>query len=278
MEAELSRALVPDEPIDGDEKSIDRLYTLSRLKAYRALCGLPWEHLTLDAKWNDLCDAAGEVLKALGKLSHTPEQPPGFDPDRFAEGYEGCSRSNLSSGGMRGSVDAYMDDSDDRNIDRVGHRRWCLNPAMGKTGFGECGRWSAMWAMDGSGPSVGNKEAVLYPPPGYVPLDYFGARHAWSIQLLRGSSTKDKLRVEVFHLDEHYQAEGAPLELDWLDMAGGRFGGSACLVFRPVDIQVQSGERYRIQVSLDGGKSLAFDYLVEFIERAPDTDGAQSKE
>lgn len=256
-----------------DPISADRQYALMRLKTYRALCGLPWRTITLDEKWNDLCDAASEVCQANGELDHTPEQPDGFDDDRYRQGYEGASHSNLANGGLARSVDMYMDDSDPSNIDRVGHRRWCLNPSMGKTGFGAAGSWAAMWSMDGSGPSAKGVEAVLYPPPGYVPLDLFGPRHAWSIQLVKGKTpaSKEDIEVEVVRLDEVHQPRGEPLELDWKDINRGGYGGGPCVIFRPVDLQCRAGVRYGVKVSFDGGKSLAFDYLVEFVE-APQGD------
>jgi len=268
LQAELAEARVvadgdPDDPISGD-----RQFALMRLKTYRALCGLPWRGITLVEKWNDLCDAAGEVCEANGELDHTPEQPAGFDDERFRQGYEGASHSNLANGGLARSVDMYMDDSDPSNIDRVGHRRWCLNPSMGRTGFGASGSWAAMWSMDGSGPAVKGLEAVLYPPPGYLPLDLFGPRHAWSIQLVKGKAPKgkDDIEVEVVRLDEYFQPRGEPLELDWKDINHGGYGGGPCLIFRPVDLQYRPGLRYGVRVSFDGGKTRAFDYLVEFVE------------
>ena len=268
LAARVVASLDPEDPL-----SADRQYALMRLKTYRALCGLPWKGITLEAKWNDLCDAASEVCRANGELDHTPEQPDGFDEDRFRQGYEGASHSNLANGGLARSVDMYMDDSDASNIDRVGHRRWCLNPAMGKTGFGASGSWAAMWSMDGSGPGMKELDAVLYPPAGYVPLDLFGARHAWSIQLLRGKvpASKEDIEVEVVRLDEYYQARGEPLELDWRDINRGGYGGGPCVIFRPVGLQCRPGLRYGVRVSLDGGKTEAFDYLVEFVE-APERD------
>ena len=268
LTAELAEARVVGPTDESDPISGDRMFALMRLKVYRALCRVPWRDITLVQEWNELCDAAGEVCEANGELDHTPEQPEGMDDERFRQGYEGTSHSNLAMGsGLAGSVEQYMDDSDPSNIDRIGHRRWCLNPTMGKTGFGASGTWSAMWSMDGSGPGVKGMAAVLYPPPGYVPVDLFGPRHAWSIQLLKGKvpSSGKALDIEVVRLDEYYQPRGEPLELDWKDMAGGGFGGSPCLVFRPVDLQVRPGLRYGVKVSLDGGKSVAFEYLVEFV-------------
>jgi hypothetical protein len=159
-----------------------------------------------------------------------------------------------------------MNDSDPKNIDRVGHRRWCLNPAMKYTGFGEADRFSAMWSFDGSGGGVAGLEAVYYPPPGHVPVAYFGPRHAWSISIVRGrqADTKDA-RIEIVELDELYLPKGKPLTIDYLNATKGGAGIGNCLIFRPAGLVVSPGRRYWCEVSLDGGKSVAYRYLVEFI-------------
>lgn len=267
LEAELAEARVVPPSVDGDPRSGDRMFALARLRTYRALCGLRWRHIELNPVWNDLCDAAGEVCAAHGKLDHTPPKPPGFDEERYRAGYEGASHSNLSSGGLRRSVDAYMDDSDPSNIDRIGHRRWCLNPTMGATGFGASGQWAAMWAMDGNGPAPRDLDAVFYPARGYVPVDLFGPRHAWSIQLLTGAAPRDgaAYTVTVHRLDAHFQPAGDALTLDWKDLGGGEFGGGPCLVFRPVGVEVAPGARYRVRVHDRGAKVARFDYVVEFV-------------
>ncbi len=255
-----------DDELAADPKLTARLATLRILQAYRALCGLRWDDMELVAEWNDLCDAASEVCAANGGLSHNPTQPPGFDDARFKQGYEGASKSNLSSGGMLGSVDAYMDDSDPSNIDRIGHRRWCLNPGMKRTAFGEHQRYSAMWSMDGSGKPARDLDAVLYPPPGHVPVDFFGARHAWSIAPLKGKALKaDDVRIDIRPLDDWWLPVGdESLQLDHLGVAGGGYGSGPCLVFRPVGLVVRPGARYLVEVRGDTGKTLRWRYVVAF--------------
>ena len=108
----------------------------------------------------------------------------GFDPDEAPDeigaeeawlqhvddeiGYEGTSRGNLYMGSedIVAQVRAYMDDSDASNIDAVGHRRWCLNPRMVKTGFGQTGKFGAMYAHDNSRRKIPEYDFVGYPAPG----------------------------------------------------------------------------------------------------------------
>jgi len=263
------------EPDADDPLGAEREFGLARLRAYRALCGVPWRDVELDADLSALCDAAAEVLAANGALSHEPPRPPGFDEDRYREGYEGANKSNIGTGGIKRSVDGYMDDSSASNIERVGHRCWCLNPPLAKTGFGEAeGGWTAMYALDESGRSARGIDRILYPPAGYTPVDMFSPRRPWSIHPLKGSlpSKDEDLAVEVHRLDGYHMPDGAPLELDHLGISREDLGSGPCAVFRPVGLVVTPGARYRVRVSFDGGDEFELVYVVEFVA-TPAADG-----
>jgi hypothetical protein len=251
-----------------DPKAVERQRALHRLQVYRRLCGLPWQGMQLVPEWNLHCDAASEVCRANGELDHTPPKPSGFDEARYKLGYEGASNSNLSRGSsLPRSIDGYMDDSDPSNIDRIGHRRWCLNPAMKKTGFGSDAEFSAMWSMDGSGSAPKGLDTVCYPPKGHVPVDLYSADRAFSIALWKsGEPRQDQLVVRIWLLDENWLTTGEPLDLDWCKVAGGGYGGAPCLVFRAPRMKVAPGVSYRVRVSVDGGKTDAHDYIVSFCE------------
>jgi hypothetical protein len=165
------------------------------------------------------------------------------------------------------SVDDYMDDSDPTNIDCVGHRRWCLNPAMRRVGFGTADAFHAMWAFDRSGKAPRGMAAVYYPPQGFVPVDLCEAHHAFSIILLRGGAPKtESLHVNVRKLDDDYIPEGDPLTLDHCQVAQDGPPTGPCVVFRAPSIEVAPGRRYLVEVSFDGGKSQEHRYVVEFTE------------
>ena len=251
----------------ADPKWALRQEALLRLRAYRHLCGLPHEEMVLWPQWNELCDAAAETCRRNGKLDHHPVQPPGMDDKRYQQGVEGAGHSNLAVGGtVVDSVDNYMDDSDPSNIGRLGHRRWCLNPAMKKTAFGTNENYHAMWSMDSSGGSPKGLEAIYYPPRGYVPVDFFSAERAFSITPLKGGSVKaSDLRASIRPLDEGY-VPGEPLELSDLHVADAGFGTGTCIVFRGKLLRVAVGARYLVEVSVDGGASQQYQYLVEFCD------------
>jgi len=251
----------------ADAKSLLRQDALLRLRAYRHLCRLPHAEMMLWPQWNELCDAAAEVCRKNGGLNHHPPKPAGMDDKRFQQGYEGAGNSNLHRGGSAtDSVDGYMDDSDPSNIDRIGHRRWCLNPTMKKTAFGMDQEFNAMWSMDSSGAAPKGLDAVYYPPCGYVPIDLFSADRAFSITAMRGRTPNDgDLRAIIRPLDDDY-LPGESMDLDNLHVAPGGFGAGTCLVFRAKELRVAVGKRYLVEVSTDGGKTNEYRYVVEFCE------------
>ena len=76
-----------------------------------------------------------------------------------------------------------MDDSDQGNIDLVGHRRWRLNPKMARTGFGCGGRFGVMWSFDSDRKEVPDYAFVAFPPRGLTPVSVFKESMAWSVSL-----------------------------------------------------------------------------------------------
>jgi hypothetical protein len=257
-------------PDAKDPLAPKRHAALRRLQAYRRLCGLPHEDLVLVPDWNLRCDAASELCRRLGRLDHTPPRPPGVDDQLYQLGLDGARHSNLnmsSHGTLADSVDGYFDDSDPTNIDRVGHRRWCLDPSMARTGFGSSGSFHAMWSMGGTGKAPSDLAAVYYPPRGHVPVDFFGRRHAFSIMLHRGPSPKAAdVRFTVRALDADWLPAGPPLPLDHAAVTPAGFGDAGCLVFRPTGIEVAPGRSYLVEVSFDAGKTHAHRYVVSFCE------------
>jgi len=267
LRASLESIAASGEPAEGAELAdleAQRRATLARLKAYRYLCGVPWQGLARDPKQEAHAQAAAELCERIGETNHRPDNP-GMPADEFRFASEGTRSSNLYRGrSLLDSIDSYMEDSDERNIDRVGHRRWCLNPQMGRTGFGRAGRYAAMWAFDKSG-GGSHREPVLYPPPGHVPLDMFGARHAWSVLLPSGRGRQqrlDELEISIQPLDQRYLPLGSPLSLDHLGLSEGM------LIFRPAGLSVEDGARYLVELEgLPGkGADARLCWLVHFVD------------
>ena len=91
-----------------------------------------------DARMNEQAAEAAKACDSKGSISH--------DLGHFTE------ICNLSGGtDVGGSVEGYMNDGGANNREARGHRRWCLNPPMGRVGFGGGTKFAAMACMDTSG-------------------------------------------------------------------------------------------------------------------------------
>ena len=239
------------------------------LKAYRFLCEVPWSDLELDPHMSAHAAATASLCKRLGRLDHTPANP-GMPELDYKFAFTGTSSSNLSVGtNLPGSVDSYMDDSDPSNIERVGHRRWCLNPALKKTGFGKDGAFSAMWSFDESRTRVPDFEYVCYPPRGFTPVRYFGPGHAFSVHLNPNkfrSPDITAIDIAVTPLDERYLRAGPALPLENERAHGSGAGIPYCLIFRPRGLEVAHGKRYLVEIRMNKEKAARQNlrWLVEF--------------
>lgn len=157
-----------------------------QLNIYRYLCGVPFD-VKPDAEFSKHADDAALACKKNGGLSHSL----GHSTDK-------CNLSSI--GDRQASVAQYIEDGGDNNRDVRGHREWCLNPPMGKVGFGSGGdSFSAMWCMDGSGKSI--RGTWSYPGHGLFPLEYMHG-NAWSLYGAGKVESVDKLKVEVFRLSK----------------------------------------------------------------------------
>jgi hypothetical protein len=254
---------------------------LQRLKTYRYVCGVPFEDLAWDDEYASLTHHASLVCSQLNKLTHTPEKPAGMSEQEYALGKRGAGESNLFSGRTEPvtCVDGWMDDSDPSNIDRVGHRRWCLNPRMLKSAFGTVGKYAAMYAFDGSNKSVPEWDYVAYPARGYMPIDLFSGHHAWSVSPNMSKfvrPAKDEIHAIIQPVDEKFTKVGAPLPLDYFNVENGGFGSGTAIIFRPEAFSVKADTRYKVEITglkTKDGKPAELMYLVHFVDmrKAPDS-------
>ncbi len=152
---------------------------LNMLNWIRYIAGI--QSVTLDESYNEICQAASLIMAWNGGISHYPTQPNGMSDELYELGAKGASRSNISMGyaGPAATVLGYMSDSDSNNLSRVGHRQWCLDPYMGKTGFGYAGRCSAMYSFDVSNTATPQYEAITW-PANNTPSAIFSRNDAWS--------------------------------------------------------------------------------------------------
>jgi hypothetical protein len=253
---------------------------ISRLKQYRFLCGVPYEDLTWDAKCADLAEHASSICAKLNKMTHTPEKPPGMSDAEYELGKAGAGQSNLFTGlTVPGPcVDGWMDDSDPKNIDRVGHRRWCLNPSMLKSAFGAAGNYAAMYAFDKSNSAVPEWDFVAYPARGYMPVQFFGDRHAWSVSPNMAkfqAPVEAQIKVTIQPADAKLSPAGPALKLDYFHVDTGGFGSGPAIIFRPAGFALQEGA-FLVEVTglkPKTGEPAPLRYAVHFVnlQKVPDS-------
>jgi hypothetical protein len=265
------------QPADPKQATGERTRALHRLMQYRYLCGVPYQDLYLTEQANKETQAAAEVVCALGHLTHTPEKPDGFPDDKYELGRTGAGHSNLAQGQptLEGSISSYMYDSDKSNIDRVGHRRWCINPAMSWTGFGKDRAFSAMYSLDSSRPSVPEWDFVAYPAAGLFPIGYFGLKHAWSVSINTKKYTIPDIalvKAAVTPARGNFQTAkietGDPLGLDYFKVAADGFGSGTCIIFKPKGFKLAAGQAYRVEITglLLDNKEATIRYITEFCD------------
>lgn len=272
--AEIRKTLGAIEPPGkriGRSQDAIREAALRRLKAYRYLAGVPYKHLTLDDELNDYAKAAAMLCRKLGRLEHNPKTNPGLSMELFEKARKGARNCSLATMSRRhtlaGTIDRYMEDSDARNIRHLGHRRWCLNPTMGKTGFGWVTGYAAMWTMDTSHKAP-EYDYVPYPPAGLMPVAYFSVDHAWNVSLnpRKYKAPGAKVKVAVYSADARAKT---PLELRDLYTSSFPSGIRYCVIFRPTAKSL-AGKR-KLAVVITGletraGKPATIEYTVEFVK------------
>jgi hypothetical protein len=255
----------------------ERDAALRRLKAYRYVAGLPYANVVLVDRLNDLSTAAADICHRLGGLTHNPTNP-GLPEEEFRKAHLGASHSNLSfrtpDATLVRAVAGWMDDSDDANIDRVGHRRWCLHPSLGTIGLGRVDGFSAMYVTETMEPPNEDFTCVAFPPPGYVPVDFFDVRQAWSLSLNPREFRKpvqDNVEVRIFPVKGLEPDRARPITLDYFTVNTTFFVDTpSCVIFRPGTLEVAPGVRYWVEVKgLErvSGDPAPLNYLVEFAAR-----------
>jgi len=257
----------------GNGLAAERTLALRRLQCYRAFVGIPYEGLALTAELNKYADAAAEICQAIDRLDHNPPNP-NWPEEKYQFALKATRASNLAGSSraltMESSVDMYMNDSDAANIDRVGHRRWCINPAMQIVGFGKSpsSRFAAMMAHDKSRKEKPDYDCVAYPPAGLVPPGFFKADYAWSVSpnpMKYNVPAKNQIKISVASKTD--ATPGAPMKLNFSNVETKSFGSGPAIIFRPEGLSVAPGSRYIVKIEgleLKSGETTKLEYLVWF--------------
>ena len=256
-----------------------------RLNALRRIAGLP-DSVQLDMALSENAQYGAVIQAAQNGLSHTPAKPQDMDEAFYQEAYSASSSSNLASGyTLTGAVDGFMEDSDASNIAMVGHRRWQLNPTMGKVGFGTAGRFVAEKVFDNSGTGC-DYDFIAWPASGNFPAEeeqhvLFGGRYAWSVTLNPKKFQNPSLSSVSVTLTRESDGKSWELNQSTRDTSGDYFnvelsgyGVSNCIIFRPSGIDQYSGT-YTVEISglrTSTGQPVSdFSYQVNFFDASATT-------
>ena len=239
---------------------------LNTMNAIRYIAGI--DAVGLDSSYTKMEQAAALVNSANGTLSHFPSKPAGMDDRLYQLGASGASSGNLSYASWKCGlgyhlVKAWMNDGDDYNIDRVGHRRWILNPPMEKTGFGwvygSHGTYAAMYAFDNWYEPT-DYYGVAWPAQN-MPVEFFGSSYPWSISM---GKDVDKSAVKVTLIRQSDQKKWAFSEKKadgYFNVENSNYGQKGCIIFRPENLSYQPGDTFEVKIT---GLDQKVSYTVKF--------------
>lgn len=214
--------------------------SLNCVNFLRYLVGLP-DDMELNDTYNNYAQHATIILARLNALSHHPTKPDDMPDDFYNLAYKGTSSSNLSYGttSLMNSIMGCMEDKDNINIDRVGHRRWLLNPSMKQIGFGHYERFQSTYVFDRSrSPSI-KYDFISWPARNYMPTDYFhDGSIPWSVNL--GSDyaypSLDDVEVTLTRRNDNkvwvFNKNNIE-EYGYLNVNNDGYGMNKCIIFRP---------------------------------------------
>ena len=246
-----------EEPLGKAPYSLGRLKyktlqsALNTLNQIRYIAGLSSD-VVLNDDYVKQAQGASVVNSVNDVLTHNPEKH-----SNIAMGYNNIDTS---------LVYGYMEDGDSSNIDRLGHRRWLLNPSMKATGFGYYNNYTAAYALDNS--SAYSPEYGVIWPAQNMPTEYFNKEFPWSISM--GYAVSDSVEVELIRLTDNKTWKFSKSLADgYFNVDNGGYGKQGCIIFRPDGIErYVAGEKFRVNIT---GLSKPLSYDVSFFDMVPIT-------
>lgn len=204
-EAELQGELYETEPnfeegfVPGVLSYTTQRNGLKALNTIRYLAGL--SSVEIDNGYSSLAQLAAAANAAKGTLSHQPEKPENVSDSVYADVLKGTMASNLSKGQeslplaiLRLTRDMVGDDA---SVESMTHRRWILNPAMAKTGFGVADKVYAQFASDCSKENVLSNTEIIVWPPQNMPLEIATVEDPYSVFLADGFTVTDNISISM---------------------------------------------------------------------------------
>jgi len=238
---------------------------LNSVNFIRFLAGLP-DDIKINTYYNLLAQNASAVNAKNNELTHHPRQTEGIPNENYELGYTGASSSNLGAGysNIKDSViSGYMEDGDTSNIDRIGHRRWILNPPMKEIGFGYVDYYTATYVFDRKRNEPIKYDYISWPTKGYMPIEFITNYTPWSINLGKDYDVPqlEKLNIKLKNMvtkDEwtfnKHSNNNSRLSTthEYFNVNNQGFGMDKCIIFRPNLADLNYNENDIFEVTIDG--------------------------
>ncbi|GHT83999.1 hypothetical protein FACS1894137_06460 [Spirochaetia bacterium] len=246
---------------------------INMLNFYRFLVGLP-DDVELTSEYNELAQYGSVLNAAWGRIAHQQSQPNGMSAEFYQKASQGIGSSNLhkGQGSVSEAIKGWMEDSDAGNIDRLGHRRWILNPGMLYTGLSYVDGFSALYSFDSSRSKKVDYQAIAFPSGAAFPNDFFGNEWAWNVSInpdTYQSPSKNNIRVLLTESSTGKKwSFGAGNNDGYFNIETSRFGVPNCIIFRPQGITKYNGT---YQVHIEGirtstGTNVVLQYETTFFD------------
>lgn len=263
---------------------------LTYLNYVRFVAGLP--EITLDDAMNLDAQHGAVVLAAIDELTHYPHKPADMDDAFFKRGSDATSSSNISYrwgynplGNLKNSILGCMNDNSSiGNLTTVGHRRWLLNPTLGKVGFGYAESnsgasyiFTKVFDWSGAGCTF---DFISWPVAGNHPTDLFHPNNPWSVTL--NNSVYQKASADSVKITVTRESDGTQWIFDgttgqpntgitpYLVVNNQGYGIPNCIIFHPGTANVRSYEGvYTVNISgifYKDGSAAEINYTVDFFD------------
>lgn len=234
---------------------------LNMLNTFRFIAGL--DEAALSEEYSREAQGASLLCAVSSKCSHTLGQPSDMSDELYEVCSRGSHRSNLGEGNSSpaASVLGYMEDTSPlENIQSVGHRRWCLNPQMEKTGFGYVENMTAMYALDRTHPL--DTFGVCWPAEN-TPVEL--APSVWSftagVEIDENADVQVTLTRENDGKQWHFSKTGSDGDFYIDNQSTGQPG---CIIFRPDDVGgYRAGDVFTVSIT---GTKQSPSYTVHFFK------------
>lgn len=234
------------------------------LEFIRMVAGIPSE-MELDSALTVQAQHGAVVMAANRELSHTPRKPAGISDDFYKIAKKSASSSNIyyysAETNLRMVLNSLMDDSDESNISRLGHRRWLLNPELKKVAFGYASAldhacYCTVQVFDKSRKEPFDYDFIAWPARDYCPTMLFGADQAWSITLNPNKYSNNQPAGIVVTLTRKSDKKKWNFSMAKPVAAPGyynidtvNYGVPFCIIFRPGDLsEITAGDTFVVEV------------------------------